>query len=100
MSSSKTDLLEQYNIDVMSAITALIEQSPGFTPARCAEHLSARNGFEKKHVLEKIDLLIDHKVLESFENRLYILNNSMTPVSLEGVRFTPKESLGLVCSDV
>lgn len=100
MSSSKKDLLEHYHADVMSAITALIEESPGFTASRCAEHLAARNGFDKEHVLEKINLLIEHKVLESFENRLYVLNNSMTPVSLEGVRFTPKESLGLVCSDV
>jgi len=100
MSSSKKDLLEHYHADVMSAITALVQETPGFTISRCAEHLSARNGFNKEHVLEKIDLLLENNVLESFENRLYILNNSMTPISLEGMRFTPRESLGLVCSDV
>ena len=84
------------------AIMYDVEQMPGVIANRLVDILAQRYNFSKAGLHATIDELVSTGYIECDENALYP-NKSMPKldaVSLEGLRLTPKYSLGLNAKDI
>lgn len=85
-----------------SAVMYEVEQMPGILANRCVDILWARYKYSKSGLHAAIDELVTTGYIECEGTALYP-NNSMPKldaVSLEGLRLTPKYSLGLKANDI
>lgn len=85
-----------------SAIMYDVEQMPGVIANRLVDILAQRYGYSKSGLHATIDELVSTGYIECDENALYPNPNmpKLDAVSLEGLRLTPKYSLGLRANDI
>jgi len=85
-----------------SAVMYEVEQMPGISANQCVYTLSERYNYSKPGLHATIDELVSTGYIDCDGNTLYP-NKSMPrldAISLEGLRLTPKYSLGLNAKDI
>ena len=99
---SKSKLVEEYEQQLIQSVLRYVEDSPGLTANSCANFLFEQSAYAKQHTHEVIDKLVATGYIECDFNKLYPNKKmpEMTLYSLEGLRFTPRASVGIVANDI